>query len=326
MVRAFLFGGPGKAAQPLEGESEIEEAARRGEGVLWVDLQAPAEDEFEMLSRVFRFHPLSIEDCRTYSELPKVDEFSEYLFVVTHYVACTPDDAACGRLSLGELDIFIGHTFVVTVHTQRAGIVDQCVKRFREHPDMPAMGPDFLVYALLDALVDSFFPLVDRWDDRLDEIEEGLLLGRTRNVLQRLTTIRRNILRARKSVAPTRDVVGSLARRDVAFISEQAAWYFRDVSDHLLRVHGMLDSARDAVASLFELYLSISSHRANLVMQRLTIVATIFLPLTFIAGVYGMNFRYMPELEWRYGYLMVWIVMLLVGGGFLVYFKRRGWF
>ncbi|MGE5586812.1 MAG: magnesium/cobalt transporter CorA [Clostridia bacterium] len=325
MVRAFLFGGRDKAARPLDDESGIEQAARLGEGVLWVDIQAPAEDEFEMLSRVFGFHPLSIEDCRTYSEFPKVDEFSDYLLVVTHYVTCAPDEA-CDRLSFGELDIFVGRAFVVTVHVQRAAIVDQCIERFREHPETPAMGPDFLVHALLDALVDSFLPLLDRWDDWLDEMEEALLTGRTRNVLQRLTAIRRSILRARKSFGPTRDVVGRLARRDVAFISEQAAWYFRDVSDHLLRVHGMLDSARDAVANLFELYLSMSSHRVNLVIQRLTIVATIFLPLTFIAGVYGMNFRYMPELEWRYGYLMVWIVMLLVGGGFLVYFKRRGWF
>ncbi|MGE5593855.1 MAG: magnesium/cobalt transporter CorA [Betaproteobacteria bacterium] len=326
MMRALFFEGSGKAPQPIEGEPAIEAAARGEAGFVWVDLQAPTEDEFEILSRVFRFHPLSIEDCRAYSELPKVDEFSEYLFLVTHYVACTPDDATSGRLSLGELDIFVGRAFVVTVHMQRAGIVDRCIERCREHPELRAMGPDFLVHALLNALVDSFFPLVDRWGDRLDEIEEGLLLGRTKNALQSLTTVRRNIVRARRSVAPTRDLVGSLARRDVGFISEQAAWYFKDTSDHIHRLLGMLDSARDAVASLFELYLSMSSHRANIVIQRLTIVATIFLPLTFIAGVYGMNFRYMPELEWRYGYLMVWIVMLLVGGGFLVYFKRRGWF
>ncbi len=326
MVRAFVFEGPSKTVGPLNNEPEIEKASRRGEGVLWVDVQAPTEEEFEMLSRVFGFHPLSIEDCRTYSELPKVDVFSEHLFVVTHYVAGRPDDAADGRLSLAELDMFIGRTFVVTVHMQPADMVDDCMKRFRDHADVPSMGPDFLAYAIIDALVDSFFPLVDRWDDRLDEIEEGLLMGHTRNVLKRLTTMRRNILRARKSVAPTREVVGSLARRDVGFISEQAAWYFRDVSDHLLRVHGMLDTARDAVASLFQLYLSMSSRRANLVMQRLTIVATIFLPLTFIAGVYGMNFKYMPEIHWRYGYLMAWVVMLMVGGGFLVYFRRKGWF
>ncbi|MGE5586407.1 MAG: magnesium/cobalt transporter CorA [Bacillota bacterium] len=326
MVRAFLFGERGKAARSLEGGSEIEEAAGRGEGVLWVDLQAPGDEEFDLISRIFRFHPLSIEDCRTYSELPKVDEFADYLFLVTHYVTGNPDDAPNGRLSLGELDIFIGRGFMVTVHMQRASVVEECVRRFHERPHLPAAGPDFLAYALIDALVDSFLPLVDHWDDRIDELEEELVLGRTRNVLKKLVAMRRNILRARKSVSPTREVIGSLARRDVAFISEQAAWYFRDISDHLVRVHGMLDSARDAVATLFELYLSMSSHRANLVMQRLTIVATIFLPLTFIAGVYGMNFRYMPELEWRYGYLMAWVIMLLVGGGFLVYFKRKGWF
>ncbi|MCR4403268.1 MAG: magnesium/cobalt transporter CorA [Firmicutes bacterium] len=325
MVRAFLFGGRDGASLPLEDESGIERATRRGEGVLWVDLQAPEEDEFQMLSRVFHFHPLSIEDCRAYSEFPKVDEFSDYLFVVTHYVECAADET-CDRLSIGELDIFVGQAFVVTVHTRPAAIVDRCIERFREHPETPAMGPDFLVHALLDELVDAFVPLLDRWDDLLEDTEEALLMGRTGDVLQRLTAIRRSILRARKSFTPTREVVGRLARRDVAFISEQAAWYFRDVSDHALRIHGMLDSARDAVANLFELYMSMSSHRANLVMKRLTIVATVFLPLTFIAGVYGMNFRYMPELEWRYGYLMAWIVMLLVGGGFLVYFRRRGWF
>ncbi|MEW6227152.1 MAG: magnesium/cobalt transporter CorA [Bacillota bacterium] len=325
MTRSIFFGGPGQAPEVLDDPGRIQEVLGRGEGVLWVDLQEPTDEEFDMLSRVFGFHHLSIEDCRTYSELPKVDEFSKYVLVVTHYVMARPEEAAWGVTALGEIDVFIGRNFVVTVHARPAELVDECIRRFRERPDFPAMGPDFLAYAIIDRLVDSYFPLVDYWNDRLDEAEESLLLGRAESTLKKLAFMRRNILRIRKSLAPEREVMARLARRDVEFISEQASWYFRDVSDHLLKVHEILDSARDTASALFELYLSMLSSRTNLVMQKLTIVATIFLPLTFIAGVYGMNFRYMPELEWRYGYYLIWLVMLIVGGGFLVYFRRRGW-
>ncbi len=327
MTRAFFFEGREQACSPVQGDSSsLERALARTDGVLWVDVVAPGDEELGMLARVFGFHPLSIEDCRTYSELPKVEEFLEYVFIVTHYVVSPPGSAGTQGTVFGELDVFMGRNFVVTVHAHPAGEIDECVERFRASPAVAARGADFLAHALIDRVVDSYFPLARHWDDRLDETEERLLLGRRGgNVLRGLAFMRRDIAHIRKIVAAEREAMSRLARRDVRFVSEQAAWYFRDVSDHLLRVHGILDSARETVSTLLELHISMLSHRTNTVMQKLTIVATIFLPLTFIAGVYGMNFRYMPELEWRYGYYFVWVVMLMVGGGFLAYFRRRGW-
>jgi len=224
-----------------------------------------------------------------------------------------------------ELDIFCGKHFIVTVHLSPVKAITACQEKYERNPSLIRRSADFFLHSIIDVLIDSYFPILDYWDDRIDQVEDDILGEEGEDILTEMILIKRNILALRRSLAPQRDVINRLARREFPLISPQASIYFRDVSDHMMRIYNTLESYRDLVSSLFEVHISMISNKMNSIMQRLTIIATIFMPLTFIVGVYGMNFRYMPELRWKVGYLVVWTVMIILGVGMYVYFKRKDW-
>lgn len=308
---------------------ELPQILQAKQGSLWVDMHRPDENDLKMLSDVFNFHQLAIDDCSHYTDLPKIDEFDDHIFIITHSVLYDEEASEVKKL---ELDSFVSKNYIVTIHEEDLKTVSVNMDKVRKNPNVLTKGADFLLYNLIDFSVDNYMPLLDYWDDRIEELEDKVLGGQIADVMPQIITMKRNIIDLRRSITPQRDVINKLARRDSQIISAKNVIYFRDIYDHIVRIHEMLEADRDLIAGTFEIYLSAISNRMNVIMKRLTIVATIFMPLTLIAGIYGMNFNTsvspwnMPELNWPYGYFFVIGLMAAITLGMMAYFKIKKWF
>lgn len=317
--------------------------------VFWIDLSSPTEEEIMSLQSIFNFHPLCIEDCMTYSNSPKLDEFDEYIFLVTHEPEL--DDQAY-QIERPEIDFFLGKNYLVSIHHHMSKAVEKtthrCETQLLHHQSSRYEKPsaktalkdnimfrnsDLILHAILDNIVDSYFPLIDRWDDKIETMEDRVLADKPeKNVLQEILSIKRQLSAFRRLVTPQRDMIARLIHTDHKALSKISNPYFRDVYDHLIRVTEMLDGHRDAMGNVLEAYYSVLSYQinensqvVNFVMQRLTIITTIFMPLSFIASVYGMNFENMPEKNWTYGYYAVLIVMTITALLMMVFFRKKKW-
>jgi len=291
--------------------------------VLWTDIEIPDSSEVEVLGSVFGFHPLAVEDCIKMQQRAKLDDYQDYFFIVTQSVAEGRSD---NRLMEKELDIFVGHNFIVTFHWEEVGPVSSVRQRIEKNPEILARGTDYLLYLILDAVIDDYFPFLDHLDDRYSRFEEKILENRGKIELNELLKLKRTLLEMRKILSPHREMVNALIRYEGLFTKEENRIFFLDVYDHLMRIFDFLDTYRELISGSLEIYLTVVSNRMNEIMKTLTIIATIMLPLTFISSIYGMNFRYMPELEWRYGYLWSIGLMLATAGGMVYYFRNKKWF
>ena len=289
--------------------------------IVWVDVSDPTSLDFDNLARQFGFHPLSIEDCRHQHQRPKVEEFPGYYFIVL-YEALLND---VGRLQLGELGIFLGKNYLVTVHSEPIRAIETAERLWRSWTDLAERGTGLLSYLLIDAVVDDYLPLLDEVSDRMDSLEDRIFADFQEESLEEIFRIKKELLLLRRAVTPLRDVFNILLRREQSIFSRETHAYFQDVFDHLIRVADTIDTLRDMIGSMMDAYLSISGNRMNLIMKRLTSIATILMSVTLVAGVYGMNFDYMPELKWRYGYVGALLSMLVVGLGIYSHFRRIKW-
>ncbi|MBN2983705.1 MULTISPECIES: magnesium/cobalt transporter CorA [Cohnella] len=285
----------------------------------WVDFNAPTEEEALELERFFRFHPLAIEDCYHILQRPKLDHYDDVHFFVLHALE-EP------KLKAQEVDMFVGENFLVTFHMKTHVEADLAWQRMTEQRDLQPKGPIYAMYLLIDKLVDQYFPAVHHIEDDLLEIETN---GSARNI-QRLMNdvfeIRAKLLKLRRTIVPMRDLLYRIINSDrIPGLKEQQA-YFADIYDHLLKLSEMIESNRDMTADMRDSYLSVNSNRMNTIMKTLTVITTIFMPLTFIAGIYGMNFDFMPELRWRWGYFAILAVMFGIGFGMYGWFRRKKWF
>ena len=292
------------------------------EETVWADFEAPTDAENEILSTAFNFHPLAIEDCIAESHLPKLDDYGEYLFLVVHGArrSDTP-----GTFNTIEVNFFVGKRLLVTYHREHHRSIDQTKLRCEKNIFPLSKGVDFLLYGAMDSLVDHFFPILDHFDEAIDDLEQEAFNNPTRSTLDRIFSLKRDVTALRRITAPQREIFNRLSRDPFSVISRRAAPYFRDIYDHLFRISDSAETYKDLSAGLMEAYLMIVSNRLNEVIKVLTLLATIMLPLTVITGIYGMNFRHMPELGWRYGYLMILGLMGLVVFGLLYYFRKRKW-
>jgi magnesium transporter len=306
-------------------ETAMREALASGQGVLWVDLESPAQEEAAPLSSVFAFHQLAIDDCfNKHIDPAKVDDYGEYLFVIAQAVTY---DAAAERLLTTELNLFLGPNYVVSFHAEPLHFVEAARRRGREDGPEMTRGADFLAHALLDGLVDDYQPAVDQLDETLARVEESVLAQPQSKLLQEILLLKRNVQRLRRTIIPQRDVVNRLSRGEFPkLIHPETRLYFRDIYDHVVRVEELMESVRDLADGVLNTYLSALNNRMNEVMKTLSVVATILLPLTFIASIYGMNFRNMPELDWHYGYFGAIGAMVAVAGGMVLFFRARRWF
>lgn len=292
-------------------------AEARSTGPVWLDVLEPDEASLAPIAQEFGLHPLAIEDCLHYPQRPKLDVYPSSVFLIW----LAPDGIeSMYRDSYRELDVFIGRGFLITVHRERIAAIDEV----GADVTCCSIGPEWTAHAILDRLVDNLFPLVEAVADRLEDLEDRMLDGADKSHLEALHSARRRLVALHKVVSPERDIIRGLARAE-GYVSEDAYRYYTDIGDHLARVQDSIETYREVASSAMDIYLSSVSNRMNSVMKQLTVVATIFMPLTLISGIYGMNFQYFPEIGWRYGYFTVLVAMGLIAAGMMWVFKRRGW-
>jgi magnesium transporter len=304
--------------------ADLPELLKDTSAVIWVDMEAPTEADERVLLDVFKFHPLTVEDCRENRHYPKVEEFEGYLYFIVHGVTA---DISPERFNTIELDGFLGRNYVITYHHEMFRSIDNVKQLLRTTPVACQRGTAFLLHQILDQVVDYYSPVLDDFDDRIDKLEDDIFtLKRPNNmILSEIMDLKRSVLRLRRISVKQMDILQRMSRGEFALITEEMRPFYRDVYDHLVRVVDLAENYRDLISGSLEAYLSVVSNRLNEIMKVLTIFSAIMLPLTFIAGVYGMNFDNMPELHSRYGYYGVWIIMVAVAVAMLLFFKRRGW-
>ncbi len=325
MIFSFYYSDHGSIQYNLSME-QIREAFQSKSGLLWVHLSHPDPIEAnQILSDIFQFHPLTIEDClNTGYQTPKVDDFLSYIFMILHAVQL-PDHAS-DEINTGELNAYLGSHFLVTLHLEeQMAPIQTVIQRIEKDERIYKQGADFLCYSILDALVDEYVPILDQMDEEIDKLEDAILQKPRPETLERIINLKHNIAAIRRIIGPQRELVNRLSRDTYAVITQHSKIYFRDVYDHLIRFQDLSESIRDIISSALDIYLSSTSLRLDHVMKALTLVSTIFLPLTFIAGIYGMNFKYMPELSWRFGYPLVWVVCISISAGMVYYFRKKNW-
>jgi magnesium transporter len=296
---------------------------REEEGnIIWADVSDPTSRDFEELAQEFGFHHLSIEDCQNAHQRPKVEEYTGYYFIVLYEAELAgPND----RLELRELNIFLGKNYLVTVHSRPIRAIETAKRLWHEWTDRADQGAGLLSYLLIDAIVDDYLPLLDLISERMDELEDSIFGEFKSEAIKEIFSVKKKLLYLRRSITPLRDVFNMLLRREQPIFSRETHVYFQDVFDHLIRVADTIDTLRDLLSSTMDAYLSVSGNRMNQVMKRLTSISTILMSVTLIAGIYGMNFMFMPELRWRYGYVYALLSMVAVGVALYVYLKKVKW-
>ncbi len=296
--------------------------------VLWVDVNGLGDAAvLEALGTLFGLHKLALEDVINVHQRPKLERYADHAFLVARM-----PDLRDGAFCTEQLSVFFGPDFVLSFQEREGDCFDPIRRRLHEGKGrIRGAGPDYLVYTLLDALVDAFYPVAESCSDRLDALEDEILQHSRPDTVTAIHTIRRDLLTVRRSLWPLREVVAALGRDTDTFVTAETRIYLRDCYDHVVELIDLVENYRDIGAGLMEVYLSVVSNRMNEIMKVLTIIATIFIPLTFISSIYGMNFdthvsRWnMPELGWEYGYPAVMLVMLATAVALLLYFRRRGW-
>jgi len=298
--------------------------------VNWINIDGLGDvGMLHQLAKRFNLHPLALEDVMNTSQRPKVEHFGDHFFIVSEMVYVEDDR----RVTLEQLSIFLGENFVITVQEEpEHDIFENVRRRLRSGRGFARkMKSDYLVYALLDATVDQFFPILEGVGDSIETVEEELLAKPSREILHKLHDGKRLLLQLRRAAWPQREIFSTLIRDDSGLIQKETQIFLRDCYDHTTQVIDLLESFRDLAAGLMDVYISSLGFRTNEIMRVLTVVTVLFIPLTFLAGIYGMNFNTevshwnMPELEWHYGYLYFWGVCIVTVVGMLIFFKRKNW-
>jgi magnesium transporter len=302
------------------------EAARLKEkpgGFHWIDLEDPTTQEASILENPFHFHPLAIEDCLAELQHPKVDDYDAYIFLVVHGIRF---DAPTDEFVTRELDVFLGPDYVITHHDGPMRSIssarEQCGKNLQAA--MPR-GADFLLHQILDQMFEHYFPNLDAIEDKIQLVQVEVFERPTRETLDRIFVLKRDVQKLRRICMPQREIVHRLSRGEFKVISPKAALYFRDIYDNLYRIVDASFSYQDMMQGTLDAYLSAINNRLNETMKRLTVLGAIFASMTVITGVYGMNFDYMPELKWRFGYPLVFVIMAAVTGALVWFFKKKEW-
>ncbi|MEO7538784.1 MAG: magnesium/cobalt transporter CorA [Pyrinomonadaceae bacterium] len=297
--------------------------------VVWIDLQGETREQLDeakdVLLNVLRFHPLTVEDCIEVRHQPKVEGFSKYIYFIVHGIK--PGETGPSNFVTKELDGYLGSNFVVTFHVQRFRSIKTVKEKIRKSTFACERGPAYLLHHILDELIDLYMPIVDDFDRAINDLEERVfdMKKSTNAILGEIMALRRSVARLRRISARQLDVLYRLSHGEFPMIPEPILPFYRDVHDHLVRISDLAEGYRDLVSGLFDIHFAVVANKANDVMKTLAVVSAIILPLSLIAGIYGMNFEYMPELKSPAGYFSTLGGMLMITVVLLVYFWRRGW-
>lgn len=305
---------------------EIVQAVNSGEGRIWVDVESEQTTEWLALAQTIDFHPLTIEDTLSPESRLKLEEYDSYLFVVARDANFNPETPDPYDFETRNLYLFIGKHYLFTVHAQPSRTIDTVVERVRISPELMSRGVDYLAYAVLDTLIDLYFPMLDEIDDFVDVLEKDIFeQTNARDTLTSIFDLKRTLLALRRHQAPMREIMATMANRPSLYLQPATQIYFRDVYDHVVRQVESIETYRDLLTGALEIYFSVSSSRMNEIMKALTIVGTFLLPATWIASIYGMNFERMPFLHEPGGF---WLAIMMMFGVSLVLFwilKRKRW-
>lgn len=292
--------------------------------ILWINFEGIHDTaSVEKICSYYNIHPLTIEDIISTEQRPKMEENEDYIFLVLKMLEF---HELSRKFHVEQVSIILGKNIVISFQEKQGDTFEPVRNRLRSGIGrIRKSGSDYLLYALVDTIIDNYFILIEKMDGIIEEVEEDLLIDPDENTLAQLYNLKRDSVVLRRTIWPIREVVHNLERDEVKLIKKETRLYLRDVYDHTIRIIETIENYREVLSSMVDLYQSTISNRMNTVMKVLTIISTIFIPLTFIAGIYGMNFEYMPELGWKYGYLGAWIIMLSVVAIMIIFFRKKKW-
>ncbi|NWF98510.1 MAG: magnesium/cobalt transporter CorA [Nitrospirae bacterium] len=291
----------------------------------WLNIDGVHNTEtIEKIGALYNLHPLTLEDIVNTGQMPKIEEYDNYTFIVLKMLYYNDNNKS---IEVEQISICLGNNFVLTFQEEKEKDAFKNVKdRLRlSKGRLRKAGADYLVYSMIDSVVDSYFLILEKIGEKIELLEEQVLNEPSEQVLHQIHALKREMIFLRKTIWPVRDVISTIEKGGSNFILDSMHIYFRDVYDHTIRVIETIETYRDILSGILDIYLSSISNRINAVMKVLTIIATIFMPLTFLAGIYGMNFEYMPELKWKWGYPLILAIMLFIGVTMVIYFKKKDW-
>ena len=305
-------------------DEQISSAIKDERAVVWIDVCDIDDNDIDLLTTVFNLHPLTVEDFIMPNARPKLEEFSDYLFLVM-FTMESANNQQKGKVRIGELDCCLGKNFLVTFHSEQFASVCTCKDRIRKQSPMIMHGADMLLYSILDQCIDNYFPVINEFDATVDKMSDELFTNPDQNTLKKIYTLKNDVMSLKRTIGPQADVISMFSRGTFKFVSAANSIYFRNVYDNLIRLNDIVGTSRDIITGAMEAYVSIVSNRLNEIMKTLTVIATIVMPLTLIASIYGMNFKHMPELEHKFGYPAVILFMFVATVLMVIYFRRRKW-
>jgi magnesium transporter len=301
-------------------KNKIDQVLTQPGSLVWLDVADPTEQKLDFLAEEFGFHPLTVEDSLQAHQRPKIEQYDTYYFLIVYGMTIEGE-----RVMEHELAVFASHNYLVTVRKPPGYDLDQVVKRWEANSELTAEGGGYLMYVLLDEIVDGYFDVLDNFEDRAEVVEDKVFKEGTGDVQNELFALKKDLVRYRRLMAPLREALDVMQRRSVHVVRPKLEPYYRDVYDHVLRATDFADSLRDILSSVLDGSLALISNRLNEVMKHLTSWGAIILVPTLIAGIYGMNFRHMPELDWYFGYPFALALMLISAGMLRFWFKKKGW-
>lgn len=321
LVRAAIWDAERFETREIASPEELK-AAADAPGVTWIEVVGLGDGSvLHWIRDALGVHPLAVADIANVPQRPKFEDYGERDLVVAQYVRILEDEG----VEMTQVSLVAGPHWVVSVLEEPCDLFEPLHERLRTSTPIRRMGADFLAYAMIDAVIDGYFPVLEAMGELLEELEEEIMDRPGRDALARLHAVRRVLTTLHRTMWRQRDALGQILRGDGEPFGASVRVYFRDAHDHSLQVLDAIESYREVSVGLMDVYLSNVNNRLNEVMKTLTIVSTIFIPLTFIVGVYGMNFDWMPELRWRWSYPVVWLVMIAGGLSLLAWFRYRGW-
>ncbi len=292
--------------------------------VSWINIDGLHEvDLIQQIGTHFNIHSLTLEDIVNTGQRPKVEDFEDYIYLVFKMLKF---DETIGHITSEQVSLILGSHYLLSFQETEGDVFSSVRQRIRKgRGRIRVAGPDYLAYALIDAAVDHYFLVLEKMGERIEHLEEQLQVQATPEILQSVYDLKRELIYFRRQVWPVREVLSAWQRTESTLIQDDNKIFLRDVYDHAIQVIDTIESFRDILSGVMDLYMSTMSNKMNEVMKVLTIIATIFIPLTFVAGIYGMNFKFMPELEWRWSYPLLWTLLVLIFFGMMAYFKRKKW-
>jgi magnesium transporter len=293
------------------------------QGITWINIDGLQDTKLlEDIGNIYGLHPLVLEDILNTDQRPKMEDYCDYIYLVLRNFT----DQTNGNLQSEQISIILGRNFVISFREKSSNLFDPIRLRLSNNKGrIRKFGADYLMHAIIDNIVDNYFIVLEKLEEKIEFLENDLITQTTPDTLRTIHDLKRELIFLRKSLWPLREAINSLERADSTLISESTGIYFKDIYDHIIAIIDTVETFRDMLSGMLDIYLSSVSYKLNEVMKVLTIIATIFMPLTFLAGVYGMNFKYMPELEWPWGYFACLGVMLLITLIMILYFKKKKW-